>query len=36
MQLTGHPARLSSGTWGKYGQIVGKSNGEGCGVPVAR
>ena len=30
------PARLSSGNGDSKGQIVGKSNGEGCGVPVAQ
>jgi hypothetical protein len=32
VQLTGRSARPSSGSGGRKGQIVGRSNGEGRGV----
>jgi hypothetical protein len=35
VQLTGRSIRPSSRNGGSKGQIVGKSNGEGRGVPVA-
>jgi hypothetical protein len=33
VQTAGHSARPSSGLGFSQGQIVGRSNGEGCGVP---